>query len=176
MEVIKTPKVGSFDSWNCRTKKKTVQKTCHFHFTSLYLKLSCVRLYFYCEKLTGRNGSNDMLQRCWQIQCVDSSSSVRWAIDYLPRLIFWKRGITLDLSVAESLESVTASPNLVPKWEFICHVLPELSMLIRFTFSQSMGETKTNYWCAAYCIIHVINEKTIGLYTLFPSVHVIIWL
>jgi hypothetical protein len=32
MEVIKTPKVGSFDSWNCRTKK-TVQKTCHFHFT-----------------------------------------------------------------------------------------------------------------------------------------------
>lgn len=41
-----------------------------------------------------------------------------------------------------------------------------------------MGETKTNYWCvcAAYCIIHVINEKTIGLYTLFPSIHVIIWL
>ncbi len=97
--------------------KKTVQK-CHFHFHfTLYLKLSCVRLVFYCEKLTGRNGSNDMLQRCWQIQCVDSSSSVRWAIDYLPRLIFWKRGITLDLSVAESL---TASPtNLVPKWQFI---------------------------------------------------------
>jgi len=117
MEVIKTPKVGSFDSWICWQAKKRAEI---LSFSLLFFSLSKA---FLCPavllwKLAWRDGSNDMLQRCWQILC--------WFIikcevsDRLPAPShFLKRGVMIIL--VSQAESVTASPTSFPTW---IHFLP----------------------------------------------------